>query len=139
MKIMCDTNIILDVMLDREPFADDSAKVLKLCEDRIIEGNVTSSSITDIFYLVRKQTHSVDVAYNAVGKILEIVNICSVTDREVYAAYNRRARDFEDCLLAVCARSIQCDYILTRNIKDFEGFEVPVITPSDFLKIKFHF
>lgn len=135
MKIMCDTNIILDVMLDREPFAEKSANVLKLCEDRIIEGFITASSITDIFYLIRKQTHSNDIAYNATGTLLEIVSICSVTNQEVLSAYQQRAKDFEDCLLATCAKSINCDYIVTRNIKDFESFTVPAITPTDFMKL----
>lgn len=134
MKIMCDTNIILDVMLDREPFAEKSADVLKLCEDRIIEGFITASSITDIFYLIRKQTHSNDIAYNATGKLLEIVSICDVTNQEVLSAYQQRAKDFEDCLLATCAKSINCDYIVTRNIKDFESFAVPAITPTDFMQ-----
>ncbi len=58
MKIMCDTNVIIDVLLDREPFVDDSYKVLKLREEHQLEGFVSASSVTDIYYLVRKYTHS---------------------------------------------------------------------------------
>ncbi len=50
MKIMCDTNVILDVLLEREPFAEDSYKILKLCEEHKIDGFVSASSVTDIFY-----------------------------------------------------------------------------------------
>ena len=58
MKIMVDTNIIIDVLLEREPFVDDSYKLLSLCEEHKIDGFVSASSITDIYYLVRKYTHS---------------------------------------------------------------------------------
>ena len=66
MKIMCDTNVILDVLLEREPFAEDSYKILELCEEHKIDGFVSVSSVTNIFYLVRKYTHSTELAYKAV-------------------------------------------------------------------------
>ena len=79
---MCDTNIVLDVLLEREPFSDASAEILTLCEQRKIEGFVSASCITDIFYLVKKYLHSNDLAYNAVGKVLEILKIASVTNND---------------------------------------------------------
>lgn len=72
MKIMCDTNVIIDVLLEREPFVEASYMVLSLCEEHRIEGFVSASSVTDIYYLVRKYTHSTELAYKAVGKLLEI-------------------------------------------------------------------
>ena len=62
MRIMFDTNIFLDVLLEREPFVEDSCKVLSLCEDHKIDGFVSASSITDIYYLVKKYTHDTDIA-----------------------------------------------------------------------------
>ncbi len=117
MKIMCDTNVIIDVLLEREPFAEDSCKVLCLCEEHKIDGFVSASSITDIYYLVRKCTRSTDLAYKAIGKLLEIVKACSVTNNDIPAAFQRKAKDFEDRLVAACARSIHCDSIVTRNKK----------------------
>ena len=134
MTIMCDTNILLDVLLDREPFAEASAKVLSLCEKRTVEGFVTASCITDIFYLVRKQTHSTDIAYHAIGKLLEIVKVCSVTEEDVHNAFLKRAHDFEDCLVAVCAKSRGCDAIISRNQKDFATFGLPVFSPDELLQ-----
>ena len=133
MKIMCDTNIFLDVLLEREPFVDDSSKILRLCEEHKLDGVVSASCITDIFYLVHKYTHSVDMAYKAIGKVLEIVKVCSVTNNDVLMAFQRKAKDFEDCLVATCAISIHCDYIVTRNKKDFEEFAIPILTPSELL------
>ena len=134
MKIMCDTNIILDVLLEREPFVDDSYKVLSLCEKHRIDGFVSASSVTDIYYLVRKYTHSTDLAYKAVGKLLEIVKVCSVTNNDLLTAFQKKAKDFEDCLVAICAKSIRCDCIVTRNKKDFEEFDIPLLTPSELLQ-----
>ncbi len=133
MKIMCDTNVIIDVLLEREPFAENSCKVLSLCEEHKIDGFVSASSVTDIYYLVRKYTHSTDLAYKAIGKMLEIVKVCSVTNNDVLTAFQRRAKDFEDCLVATCAKSIRCDYIVTRNKKDFEEFDIPLLTPAELL------
>ena len=133
MKIMCDTNVIIDVLLEREAFTEDSYRVLKFCEEHKIDGFVSASSVTDIYYLVRKYTHSTDVAYKAVGKLLEIVKVCSVTNNDVLIALQKRAKDFEDCLVATCVRSIHCDCIATRNIRDFEGFGIPVLTPTEIL------
>lgn len=103
MKIMCDTNVII------------------------------ASSVTDIYYLVRKYTHSTDLAYKAVGKLLEIAKVCSVTNNDILIAFQKKAKDFEDCLVATCAKSIHCDYIVSRNKKDFESFDIPVFTPTEIL------
>ncbi len=131
---MCDTNIIIDVLLERKPFVEDSYKVLTLCEEHKIDGFVSASSVTDIYYLVRKYTHNTELAYKAVGKLLEIVKICSVTNQDVLIAFQKKARDFEDCLVATCAKSIHCNYIVTRNKKDFEDFNIPLLTPKELLQ-----
>ena len=130
---MCDTNVILDVLLEREPFAEDSYKILKLCEEHKIDGFVSVSSVTNIFYLVRKYTHSTELAYKAVGKLLEIVKVCSVKNNDILIAFQKKAKDFEDCLVATCAKSIHCDYIATRNKRDFEGFGISVLAPTEIL------
>ena len=88
MKIMCDTNVIIDVLLEREPFVEESYRILELCEGHKIDGFVSASSVTDIYYLVRKYTHSTEMAYKAVGKLLEIVKVCSVTNNDVLIAFN---------------------------------------------------
>ncbi len=88
---------------------------------------------TKLQNLVRKHAHSTELAYKAVGKLLEIVKVCSVTNNDVLIAFQNRAKDFEDCLVATCAKSIHCDYIATRNKKDFEGFDIPVLTPAEIL------
>lgn len=133
MKVMCDTNIFLDVLLDREPFFDYSARVLRLCESGQIDGFVTAACVTDIFYIVHSNLHSNEAAYHALGKVLEIVNVCDVTALNVLEAFHQKKSDFEDCLVAICAKSIGCDYLITRNLKDFAGLPMDAITPKEFI------
>ena len=131
---MIDTNIFLDVMLKRQPFFEISQKVLLLCEEKKIDGFLTASTITDIFYLIRRHTHSIDIAYTSLGCILNIIKILPVTNENIFSAYFKKARDFEDCLLAVCAEENNCKYIITRNKKDFTEFNVPTLSPEELIE-----
>ena len=130
MRMMIDTNVILDVLLQREPFYTGSKKVLRLCEQKKILGFVSASTITDIFYITRKATGSVDETYRVISSILKFVNVLSVSNDDVNRALQIKASDFEDCLLAVCAKSNKCDAIVTRNAKDFEPFDIPLLLPE---------
>ena len=128
---MIDTNIILDVLLKREPFYTQSRTVLDLCEKRQISGFVSASSVTDIFYLIRRTLHDTEVTYKAIDLLLNIVGILDVTAEDVYSAFAKQAKDFEDCLLAECAKSNKCVGIVTRNNKDFQGFDIDVYSPEE--------
>lgn len=133
-KALIDTNIFLDVFLEREGFYEDSKAILKLCEDGSIKGFITASSITDIFYILRKGLHDSEAAYEYLGAVLYIAKVLPVTEDDVITAYSRKAPDFEDCLLSVCAESFGCNMIITRNTKDFSGFNIPAMEPNEFLQ-----
>ena len=133
-RIMSDTNIFLDTLLAREGLADASSALLSLCEEHTLTGMVSASCITDIFYIVRRHLQSSDAAYFAIGKILNIASVCAVTNTDILLAFEKHARDFEDCLLAVCAASNDCDCIITRNVSDFIGLDVPCFTPEEWLR-----
>lgn len=135
MRLMIDTNIFLDVLAERESFFEDSKAVLDLCENKKVQGFLSASSVTDIFYLIRRQFHSVDLAYKALGSVLDIVKAFTVTNEDVLNAYLQRASDFEDCLLATCAKANQCDAIVKRNKKDFLSFGIMLLSPEELLKI----
>jgi predicted nucleic acid-binding protein len=131
---MIDTNIFLDVFLEREPFYSNSKAVLKLCEDKKVYGFLTASSVTDIFYLTRKALQSKELAYKTLGTVLDIAKIISVTNEDVLNAYMLHASDFEDCLLATCAKSNKCSAIVTRNKKDFLEFGITLLSPEELLE-----
>ena len=133
MRLMIDTNILLDVLMHRDPFFDNSKAVLKLCEDRVVNGFISASAITDLFYITRKALGSVEDTYRVISNVLNIVRILTVTNDDVLSAFQIKAKDFEDCLMATCAKSNQCDGIVTRNTKDFTGFGITLYTPEELL------
>ena len=135
MKCMIDTNIILDVFLDQEPFSSASKRILSLCEAGKIQGFISVSSATDIFYIVQKRLGSPEKAYEALGHVLNIVRVLTVTNDDVSTAFLKKARDFEDCLLATCAKSNKCAAIITRNKEDFQGFGIDLYSPEELLSV----
>ena len=135
MKCMIDINIILDVFLDQEPFSAASKKILSLCETKKILGFISASSATDIFYIVRKRLGNPEKAYEALGHVLNIVKVLTVTNDDVNTAFLKKAKDFEDCLLATCAKSNKCAAIVTRNKEDFQNFGIDLYSPEELLTI----
>ena len=119
--------------MHRDPFFDNSKAVLKLCEDRVVNGFISASAITDLFYITRKALGSVEDTYRVISNVLNIVRILTVTNDDVLSAFQIKAKDFEDCLMATCAKSNQCDGIVTRNTKDFNGFGITLYTPEELL------
>ena len=119
--------------MHRDPFFDNSKAVLKLCEDRVVNGFISASAITDLFYITRKALGSVEDTYRVISNVLNIVRILTVTNDDVLSAFQIKAKDFEDCLKATCAKSNQCDGIVTRNTKDFNGFGITLYTPEELL------
>lgn len=131
MRLMIDTNIFLDVLARWEPFYAASRAVLELCEKKAVKGFLSASSVTDLFYLMRRQLHSAEAAYEALGYVLDIAGVLAVTGEDVMKAYLKRTPDFEDCLVAMCAASCGCEGIVTRNGGDFAALGMPVWTPED--------
>ncbi len=134
MKLLIDTNIILDFLLEREPFYNNSKEILNLCALKKFQGFITASSVTDIFYIVHKALKNIDETYKILAAILNILEILSVTGNDVQKAFIRKAKDFEDCLMAECAKSNKCDGIVTRNYKDFQDFNIKIYTPENIIE-----
>ncbi len=130
---MIDTNVVLDVLLERSEFYGKSKAVLDLCESKKILGFVSASSITDIFYLVRRALRDTDETYKVIGALLNIVGVLNVTTEDVNRAFLRHAKDFEDCLLAESAKSNKCVGIVTRDKKDFQDFEIELYSPEEII------
>ena len=131
MRVMIDTNIILDVLLRRDPFFADSREVLKLCEERKVQGFVSASAITDLFYITRKALGSVEDTYRVINAVLNSARVLTVTNTDVLNAFQVKAKDFEDCLQMECGQEAAVDYIVTRNTKDFANSEIPCLTPNE--------
>ena len=134
MKIVIDTNVILDILQRREPFVHSSVKILRLVEARQIKGYITANSVTDIYYVLRRSVKDKNEVYNSIGTLLQLVDIIAVTARDITEALCPGVKDFEDELISVCAQRIKADFIITRNPKDFSEQCVPALTPDEFLK-----
>ena len=135
MKLLCDTNVLLDVVLHREPYYTASSLALSYCEDESVVGIITDTTLTDLFYIIHQAVHDNEISYQALEAALEIFNPASPVEADIRAAISRRHRDFEDCLLAMVAEQERCDYVLTRNKKDFEGYAFEAITPEELIKL----
>ena len=135
MRVLVDTNILLDALLGREPYFDNADKIIKLCADKKIVGFMAAHSIPNIFYILRKDM----LEENRREVLLTLCNILMVEGIDsiklMSALRNKEFSDLEDCLQSICAKNVKADYIITRNIKDFTNSEVPAILPEDFLKI----
>ncbi|MBQ3921801.1 MAG: PIN domain-containing protein [Spirochaetales bacterium] len=136
MKVLVDTNIILDCLLERLLFYDESKRVLEYCLF-LVDGYIAGHAFTDMFFtLHEREKRSVEYCRNSFIKLCKTFEVCAVDKQKVLdAAHNMAFEDFEDALQAECALSANVDYIITRNPKDFEGSFVPVIPPEEFLMI----
>ena len=135
MKILVDTNVIIDALTSREPFREDAEHIFMLAVNRIEDMYITASSATDIYYLVRKHLHSVEQAKNVMSKLYELFYILDVTGSDCKDALLTEMSDYEDAVISCCSLHNQIDYIVTRNIKDYEKSKVQAILPDQLLKI----
>jgi predicted nucleic acid-binding protein len=134
MKILFDTNIILDVLLNRINFVDLSATLISLVESKDIEGYLCSTTITTIDYLITKALNR-DKAKNEIKKLLNMFQISSVNSEVINLSVISNFKDFEDAVQYYSGKCNGVDAIVTRNIKDFQNTELPVYTPDELLGI----
>lgn len=134
MKIMLDTNVLIDFISMREPYAANARNILMLCMDKTIDGCIAAHSVMNTFYILRKEL-SVEDRKNFLLDMCRFLTVVGIDKNKIVAALqNESFKDVEDCLQTECAKTFSADYIVTRNIKDFEHSIIPAITPDEFLK-----
>jgi predicted nucleic acid-binding protein len=133
MRLLLDTNIVIDVLSKREGYAD-SLAVLRYCEIGRAEGYVSATTVTDVMYIMRKRVGP-GALREAVRTLLTIVDVAGVLKGDIHAAFSGAMTDFEDAVQASCAARMKADCIVTRNIKDFEQSPVSAALPQDILKL----
>lgn len=135
MRVLIDTNILLDYFAKREPYLSASEKIITWCAEGKIDGCVAAHSLTNIFYILRK-IFTIDERRALLSDLCEIFEVEAIDVIKIKSALkNKDFDDIEDCLQAECAKAFQADFILTRNIKDFQNALIPCLLPDDFLKI----
>ena len=132
MKVLFDTNVILDVLMDRTPFAEEASFLMAKVEKSEIEGFLIATTVTTLFYLLQKAIGK-KAAGEKIRSLLSIFESLPVNHRILKDALNSPFTDFEDAVLYEAARHAGVEYILTRNVKDFIKSDLPVFTPIEFL------
>ncbi len=135
MKILVDTNIIIDTLTGREPFRESAEQIFILAANQIEDMYITASSATDIYYLVRKHLHNTEQSKNTMSKLYQLFGILDVTANDCQDTLLLDMKDYEDAVISCCAKRNQMDYIVTRNIKDYEHSKVKVLLPEELLKL----
>lgn len=134
MRVLIDSNIILDVLQKREPFLLASSLVWKLCEVGKIDGFVSALTFTNIVYIMRKQL-SPEKIREYFAKLQLIFTFVSIEPNDLQSASDLQWADYEDALQYVTAKKLQAIYIVTRNEKDFAMSNIPAVSPLEFLSI----
>lgn len=133
MRVLLDTDVVLDLLLDREPFAEAAAELWELNRQRRYEGYICAITPVNVFYIARKLKGR-DEARQLVVKLLTALRVCSVDSIVLQGALSLSFTDFEDAVQHASAASNLLDVIITRNIDDYKAATLPVFTPVDFLK-----
>jgi len=131
-SILIDINILLDVLQKREPFYEDSARLLAAVETGRVHGFVAAHSMPTLFYLIQKGRSSAE-AHSILTGLMQFILIAPVDQNTIEQALNLDFRDFEDAVQMVSALQSKVDCLITRNIKDYQVTLLPVMKPVDFL------
>jgi predicted nucleic acid-binding protein len=135
MRLLLDTNVLIDHIGKRTPFDKDFEKLYIATVMGDCQLWSTSNSYTDTFYVLR---HGKLESSEIQGRFLDsadYIHICEVDEKDIIAAAQADWPDFEDCLVSVCADKIKADYIITRDVTGFAASKTPTVAPSEFLRI----
>ena len=138
MKIFIDTNVLLDVLLERKDVFEDSASIWALCERKGFEGYISAISFNNAHYVINK-VHSKKKADQAMRTMIDSFDIISLDKQILSRAADSSFKDFEDAIQFFSAVRCDADYLITRNVKDFPQEDMPVLTPEDFLQLDLDF
>lgn len=132
MRVLIDTNIILDFLLQREPFFQDAERLFQAIDSGEIVGYVTATTLTDIFYVARKYTGNIQQARQSVLDTLTVMVICPVNKTVLESALASELADFEDAVQIACAISQDLEAILTRD-QGLVSSAIPILSIKEYL------
>ena len=133
-KIVVDTDVILDLLQERSPFCNDSVKIFTLIEQGRIQGYVSPLIFSNLFYILRKYKDAA-FAKSVLLRLKLLLKIITVNEKIIGLALSSTFKDFEDAIQYYSALEHNIPCLVTRNIKDYTGEDLFVLTPVDFLDI----
>ncbi len=133
-RVFVDTNVILDLLLDRHPFYYDAALIASLAEKGEIEVVISALSIANAHYVIRNKENDQVAKAKLIGFKLIVNEVVDLTNTHLDKSLISKMKDFEDALQIHAAIQANCQVIITRNEKDFLGNGLAIISPSQFLR-----
>jgi hypothetical protein len=125
----------MDFMVEREAFSETASELIDICLKKRIARCVAAHTIPNLYFILRKHM-STDERAEALLNICTTFKVIGIDAEKIKSALrNKDFKDFEDCLQDECAKEFEADYIVTRNLKDFEASVVPAIEPIELLRI----
>ena len=135
MRLLLDTNVTIDILTNRQPFCGDSIACYKkalLNGDKIY---VSTVSVADIMYITRSKFSNRADQLQKVSNYIDTLRIAKINSKDLKFAFTGVMKDFEDALQAFCSKRYHIDYIITRNVKDFQFSPVKAIEPVNFINL----
>lgn len=132
-KVFIDSDTILDVLLNREPFLKSAQVLLGLGNETTGKLHTSSLIIANVHYMLAKE-FSKAIAKEQLAALVEIISILPFDERDIVLALKSQHVDFEDSLQYFIARKSNCDVIISRNTKNYNKFDIPVLTAEQFLR-----
>ena len=133
MRVLLDTDVVLDLLLDRAPFGDDAAAIWDLNAAGKLEAYISAVTPVNVYYIARKLKNA-EIARNAVGELLAALRVCSLDLSVLQTALALPLVDYEDAVQHASAAASQLDAIITRNVNDYRNAALRIITPADLLR-----
>ncbi|MDA3940269.1 MAG: PIN domain-containing protein [Spirochaetia bacterium] len=134
-RIFVDSDVLLDILLERIPHFDNSQKILALVEKCVFQGFTSSLILANCFYII-ENSFSRARAVGAVQKIRSIMEVLPFSDKEIGESLSSNIADFEDGIQYFIASNNNVNTIITRNIKDYSSLDCRVFTPGDFINLQ---
>jgi len=131
-RVLFDSDVLLDVLAQRQPFVATSAQALNRVTRPQVQGYVAGHAVTNIFYILRRQVGG-EAARELLSRLLQQLQIANVTDKVIRAALQSSLTDFEDAVTSEAANAAGVEVIVTRNTSDFVASTIPAVLPEAFL------
>ena len=134
MRLLLDINVLLDVLLERDPWARLAAELLAIIETNQAQGFVAAHTLPTVYSVVARSQDR-DTATRAMHDLLHLLDVVPVEKQDFYRALSLPLNDFEDAVQAAAAFRIDAEYLVTRNEPDFKGASIATATPSTILSL----
>ena len=135
MRVLFDTNVIMDFIVDRGNFSTHAHKVISICMGKELDCYIATHTIPNLYYILRKQLSDTE-RQDILLEICQMFTVVGIDEIKLISALqNNDFTDFEDCLQTECAKDFEANYIVTRNTKDFLFSEVSAIEPIEFVQL----